>query len=258
MAASRVVRSLSAALLTLTLLVLLASCIDLGHDTVFGGNLSQTATEPVKPKPFVVGDWAAAQLRDYSSVDARVAATPKSAERSMVTLVDYLTSGMTNDFDRVRAVFMWVAENIAYDGEAFSVRDIQNLDAEEIFLRRKGVCGQYSVLFQRLATMAGLQAVVVTGLSTDYPTEILLGNSNHAWNAVRLAGAWYVLDVTWAAGHLDKNYVFQRTRVDARYFLADPAWFLKSHYPTDFTWQLVEHPISKERFLAMAQEQHSS
>ena len=171
----------------------------------------------------------------------------------MKKLVVYLTGSAHNDLERTRALFIWEAANIEYDGSAFSVHDIPQLQPEEIFLRRKGVCVHYSVLFERLATLAGLQAQTIVGKATGYPAAILLNDTAHAWNAVRIDGAWYLLDVTWAAGSLDADFHFHRyPTVNTNYFLAEPATFVRSHLPDDPWWQLLDRPVSESEFLAIA------
>ena len=136
--------------------------------------------------------------------------------------------------------------------------DIPRLDPEEVFILRKGVCQHYSVLFQRLADMAGLQARTIAGEASGFPKSILLKDTRHAWNAVRIDGAWYLLDVTWASGYLDQGYGFhyyppeRRQQVYAENFLVDPAIFVKSHYPEDERWQLLAKPMRESEFLRIA------
>jgi transglutaminase/protease-like cytokinesis protein 3 len=214
------------------------------------------ALSPAKPAPaknqMIIGDPAVFAGRDFGAIDRRAAVAPKEAMSSMKKLVSYLTADATSDVERARALWIWEATHVEYDGKRYSVGDIENLDPEQVFIRRKGVCQDYASLFERLAMIAGLQAPVIRGLATGYPDSILLGDTRHAWNAVRIDRAWYLLDVTWSAGYLDDDFSFHYTRPDERYFLAPPAVFVQSHFPHDMFWQLLSRPITLSQFLDMA------
>jgi transglutaminase/protease-like cytokinesis protein 3 len=171
----------------------------------------------------------------------------------MRSLVSYLIDDTQSELERVRALWIWEATHVVYDGRRFSVRDVPSLDAELVFIRRAGVCIDYSVLFERLAMLAGIRAPVVVGVASGYPKAILLGDASHAWNAARIDGAWYLLDVTWSSGYLDESFTFHHADPpDESYFLAEPARFVRSHLPEDPFWQLLPRPISMSTFLEIA------
>lgn len=55
------------------------------------------------------------------------------------------------------------------------------------------VCDGYSLAYEYLLQQCGIEAVVVGGMSG--PNEMELGG--HAWNLVKIDGAWYEVDSTW-------------------------------------------------------------
>lgn len=59
------------------------------------------------------------------------------------------------------------------------------------------VCEGYSQAFQLLCQRVGLPCAVVDG---DGGMKYVSLSSNHAWNVIRLDGAWYAVDVTWDDG----------------------------------------------------------
>ncbi len=50
-------------------------------------------------------------------------------------------------------------------------------------------CEGYAKAFQYLCAKAGLECVVLTGVTSD--------GENHAWNQIKIDGEWYNVDVTW-------------------------------------------------------------
>jgi transglutaminase/protease-like cytokinesis protein 3 len=91
----------------------------------------------------------------------------------------------------------------------------------------------------------------IVGVATGYPQQILLEETNHAWNSIWLGDGWYLLDVTWGAGYITEDKEFVRFINDA-YFLTEPEEFIKGHFPDDMQWQLLDHPISFDEFFEMA------
>lgn len=59
---------------------------------------------------------------------------------------------------------------------------------------RTSVCQGYAMLASKMLTEAGVDNRLVTGTSTDPATG---QQGAHMWNAVRVDGAWYHLDITW-------------------------------------------------------------
>jgi len=157
-----------------------------------------------------------------------------------------LTTHATDELQRARAIFRWITQNITYDtdrAEAVSRHSISavQLSPEEIYRRRSGVCEDYAILFAAMAAAVGVRSEVVSGwgktladgLRSDLPAE-----PDHAWNAVRILGKWYLLDCTWAAGSADERGVYQR-RFDGFFFLTPPWQFVYTHLPEDPRWQLL-------------------
>jgi transglutaminase/protease-like cytokinesis protein 3 len=101
-----------------------------------------------------------------------------------------------------------------------------------------------------LAKAVQIEMVQVIGYSKGYDYKI--GDSfnevpNHAWNAVKINGRWFLLDVTWGAGYIDENNRFVR-RFQDHYFLTPPESFILDHLPEDERWQLTDQPISLREF----------
>lgn len=127
---------------------------------------------------------------------------------------DIITSDMS-DLEKARAINQYLVDNVEYDFDALKAQESyqetlskgSSLDDEPAdaftdpygtygyawspsgaLLKGKGVCVSYASAFQVLSTQAGLECVCVMGETV---------NGRHAWNYVKIDGAWRVVDPTW-------------------------------------------------------------
>jgi hypothetical protein len=195
-----------------------------------------------------------------AAVDAYAVATPSAVTLRVDTLAAHLArapGAASSQLLAARAIFRWIAENIAYDTDGFfsgaAVRGDGSADA--VLRRRNGVCSGYAVLFSALARAVGLVPVCeVAGYCKGFGYELgqpfRPGKTSHAWNCVTIDGRQYLLDSTWAAGHLKgKDFV---KRFEDHYFCTDPAIFAFDHLPEQPQWQLLPQPLSLDEFGALA------
>jgi len=188
---------------------------------------------------------------EFAAIDAHALAAPPSATRTIPSLAAYLVRPARDDRERARAIFRWIASNIAYDPALRN--EVPN--AATVLKRRSAVCSGYSVLFKALAEAAGLEAEVITGHSRGAGYQAgrrVDASSEHAWNAVRIRGSWGLLDCTWAAGWMDDSGRLVRRFTD-HYFLTPPEVFVDDHFPEDSHWQLLAPPISREEYFRRVQ-----
>jgi hypothetical protein len=186
----------------------------------------------------------------YNNIDKYAINTPTSAEASVDSLASYLVAPAKNEREKARSIFRWVTENIDYDISGFFTGSFEGTSSKDVLKSRKSVCSGYSDIFSSLARSAGLEVVRIAGYGKGYgylPGDNLSGPSNHAWNAVKINGSWYLIDCTWGAGYIDDNkkYVHE---FDDHYFMTPPSEFIYGHFPEDSRWQLLEHPLSKSEF----------
>jgi hypothetical protein len=110
------------------------------------------------------------------------------------------------------------------------------------------VCNGYARLFKTLCDYAGVRAEVVTGYArTNGVSQGGRFRSNHTWNAVYIDSAWHLLDVTWASGYTTYADEFVK-RYDDYYFLTPPEQFIRTHYPDDLQWSLLQNPPTLHEF----------
>ena len=184
----------------------------------------------------------------WEAADARALSAPSSLRYDPAALAAYLTQGAAGDTERARAIFRWLAENIAYD---YAARDNQEpVRPEEVLVRGRAVCEGYAGAFELLGRLAGLEVVSIHGYAKghDWGDGAHFERTNHAWNAVRIAGAWRLIDATWGAGYVrDGQFVKQ---LEDYFFMPAPEALAFTHLPEDPGWALVPRPLSLRAFEA--------
>jgi hypothetical protein len=175
-----------------------------------------------------------------------VVGIPGPDEASIAALGAYLWHRVPDPTERARVVHDWVADRVAYDVPSYRAGNFPPQDAETVFRTHLGVCAGYAHLFEALARAAGLEAVYLVGEARVGPEGTTEG---HAWNAVKLDGAWYLVDTTWDAGYVSDRFT---KHFETTHLFTPPEVFNRRHLPDEARWQLVEHPIDRATFLRRA------
>ncbi|MBX2947204.1 MAG: hypothetical protein KF725_15345 [Cyclobacteriaceae bacterium] len=213
------------------------------------------------------------QLKDFNGVDFKKAdSTAKQYQghslQDIRSLSLKLTTSLSSDVEKFRAIYRWTCLNIENDPVLFlknqhkrkklkstEARDkwnkqLNTIVFETLVKKHKTVCTGYAYLVKELAYHAGLNCEIVDGYGRTAAANIGgTGVINHSWNAVQLNGKWYLCDPTWSSGAVDmEKRIFIKNYNDA-YFLAEPKLFIRNHYPLDTTWMLVTEKPSLYKFL---------
>lgn len=194
----------------------------------------QETPSPAPPEPF-------------AAIDAYALAAPAKVESDVATLARYLVAPAKNDREKIRAIYRWTCDRIAYDAESYFAKSYPDQSAEATLKTRLSVCAGYANLVHALGQAAGLETRVVGGDSRTAVGEASTEGEPHAWNAVKLDGTWHLLDSTWGAGHVEESRTFTKAYDDA-YFLGEPTMFAFTHRPDEAKWQLLEAPLTAEQF----------
>jgi transglutaminase/protease-like cytokinesis protein 3 len=205
---------------------------------------------PFQPEPGIPRPSKFVEI-DYSTIDTYARKTPESAARNLTTLSDYLTSPARSELAKARSVYTWITSHVRYDESAFSGQKYSSeIDyANRVLKSRKAVCTGFALLFKHLLGRAGIEVANIKGYARTNDSEAgqPIQRIDHEWNAVRLDGDWYLLDIAWAQttaktganGEIIPNDFF---------FLTEPVAFAANHFPADTRWQLLNPPVSKSQF----------
>ena len=112
----------------------------------------------------------------YAQLSAKDAPRYEAAVKEALAV---LRPGMT-DFDKALALHDYLAAHCAYDDS------LANYSPYHALVTGSAVCQGYLLAYSDLLNRAGV---------TNYPCISV--SQNHGWNAVKLGGSWYHVDVTW-------------------------------------------------------------
>jgi hypothetical protein len=182
---------------------------------------------------------------------AMTAADPQPA--SIAALARQIRSAHRSDMDRARAVYEWVARNVAYDVASYMAGGAGDMSAAAVFVRRTAICEGYANLFIDLAQRVGLRAEKVSGYAKgfDHTPGRSAADPNHAWVTFRIGRNWHLADPTWGAGYIN-GFTF-KPAYTPWYFDVAPEALILSHLPEEPRWQLLRRTMSRRDFEQMAQ-----
>ena len=179
----------------------------------------------------------------------KVKVSKKEMPINTKSLAKQITKYSQTDFEKAKAIFIWIASNIEYDNELRTDANLQKsiYTSEETVLknvlkRKKALCGGYAFLYKELCKQVGIESQVIHGYSKKYYSTSYRKQVDHTWNAVKVNGKWRLLDLTLARSQRKAQ------NLNMYWFDTDPSFFIKTHYPEDLKWTLMPNPISKKEF----------
>jgi len=187
------------------------------------------------------------QNKSFEEIDQQMLAIPGSMEKSSDLIAQFINKEFDNEADKIRAVFIWTAQNISFDIKRL-YKTNKNIGKKELIEKtlsqRKAVCEGYATLFNDLATKVGIKSYIINGYTKQNGT---VDNYGHAWCIAKIDSEWFVFDPTWGAGHILNSTRYIKA-INNDYFKADPQDMIISHMPIDPLWQLLDYPISNQEF----------
>ncbi|MDR2096708.1 MAG: hypothetical protein LBP76_14495 [Treponema sp.] len=181
------------------------------------------------------------------SIDALRA---KDAALYVRQTADYINRSSKNNFERIKKAHDVVALTIRYDAASFLSGRVPSQKYEDILRGGLAVCEGYSNVFKRLCDELKIECEIVHGFGRGVGTSPFRNDtpasSNHAWNLVKIEGAWYLVDCTWDSGHLNGR-AFQ-AEYSTDYLFLKPEYFIYTHFPDTPRQQLISSPLSADAF----------
>ena len=135
----------------------------------------------------------------------------KEAHERLLNRADSIVSMIpqgASEYEKELFINDYLVENCTYDSEAAEKEEELNVYAvgtEHLaygaLVNGKAVCDGYSRAFKLLCDRAGIDSLVISGSAEGYA---------HAWNAAKIEGEWYYIDVTWNDNDGDEELELER------------------------------------------------
>lgn len=165
-------------------------------------------------------------------------------ETSPEAVVRFISARTGDPFERVKALHDWVVTRLRYDQASVAPGAVRKpQDAQAVFTSRLGVCEGYARLLVEFGRLSGDRIMFVTGEVRE--EQGALAPVGHAWNAVEIHGAWYLIDATWDDPVMADGHDAYRTD----YLFIPPQLAGLNHLPDEPRWQLRDDPLSRAEFL---------
>jgi hypothetical protein len=185
-------------------------------------------------------------------------------------LAQKLTAPYNLDFEKVRAIYSWIAQHVAYsyrgvrtrnpngvsgnehpvsDDSSSALQPLDEIVAENVFKKRTAICEGYSRLFKYLCEKNNISCEMVHGYARNEANRV--GDrfhTNHSWNVVKVDSAWHLVDATWGSGYFTYTSNDFIPFYDDRYFFASPQDFARDHFPDELRWTLLTTPPVMREF----------
>ncbi|KAL3866265.1 hypothetical protein ACJMK2_043579 [Sinanodonta woodiana] len=213
-------------------------------------------------------------INDFRQIEERARNTPPDKAETYEALIDYLTSGLQTDLEKLRSIFIWLgSQNI--DGANYS--KVTSSDSPIGFMKLiKENRGSYASFFTLLCRAAKLKCVLIRGIAKSAAYEVGMSEEKcltlkNSWTAVYVEKGWRIVFPLWAYRALVGHSLGTHTKVEEKgqavrqkeqassgetirhlneyYFLTDPEEFIFVAYPDDKKWQLIASPWSLSKFI---------
>ncbi|KAI9822612.1 MAG: cytokinesis protein 3 [Pycnora praestabilis] len=164
----------------------------------------------------------------------------------------YVCRPYRSDVQRLRAIFTWVSEKVAWE-EDFE----GEVDSRRVIQTKRGCAEEVAVLVMEMCSALGMHAEVVRGY-LKAPGAILDLDSqarpNHWWNAVIVDGAWRIMDCSLASPSNPKRAQYSSAGsqiAETWWFLTRPMEICYTHVPLLPEQQHICPPMPHEVLMAL-------
>ena len=147
-------------------------------------------TKPTQAPTTAPSPWQPSGSNTYSELASLSNVSDADVANARAILSSIISNSMS-DVDKIKAVHDYLVKNTTYDYGYYSKSDYHD-HLENILVEHRAVCQGYAVAFYVFMKELGIPCSILTGVANNGG-----GMEKHAWNAVKLDGSWYFVDVTW-------------------------------------------------------------
>ncbi|MCL1857635.1 MAG: leucine-rich repeat protein [Oscillospiraceae bacterium] len=150
----------------------------------------------------------------------------KSDAGEIADLAKLITANIPDDYEKIKAIHDWVANNIYFDYDASVSKDYEDTSALSVLELKRNVCEGYAKLTVALLRSAGIPAKYIDGFAlgvhgieqTDVFYDLNNDEINHAWCEAFADNRWIIMDPTWDSLNKYINGEFKKSPCADKYF----------------------------------------
>jgi len=152
-----------------------------------------------KKSPEGEGGYFASLQDQYNWYNSLTADLNEEREASITNQVEEATKGLTNDLDKIKAIFYWIQHNIRYIAFEDGIAGFKPDKASEVLRKKYGDCKGMANLTKTMLKSLGLDArlcwIGTNHIAYNYETPSLAVD-NHMICALKYNDKFYFLDAT--------------------------------------------------------------
>lgn len=192
---------------------------------------------------FMFSSATVAKRTDLTTIDEYVKTLKIPSTTGYGEAAKKICAKSTGDYQKARAIFAWVAQNITYD---LSAKNFDSNTADNVWKNRSAIAVGYCNLYLKLARSIGLDGEIVSGVSKNLSYQIGDALAGHVWLIVHNGTTEILMDPTWAAGSVNGNKFV--ASYDPMWFDVDPYIMATVHFPDNEVFQYLNNPLTLEQF----------
>ena len=150
-----------------------------------------------------------------------------------------------NEAESAYLIYLWIGKNIRLD--CYSDNTKYQFPTE-VYNNEKGNSLGFTSLFYAFATNLDIKVFPIPIQGKEkitVETKEVYKIVNTTWNAILIDNNYYLVDTKKGTGYCSNE--FKRMNTDL-YFGTKPEIFIRSHFPDDDKWQLLEDKITFDKF----------
>ena len=144
-------------------------------------------------------DASEAKVAQYITLDGSRDKIPEILNE-IKNISDGICAGITDDYEKLRAISRWVSDNIYYDHPIYNKGAPQYcLSLEYMLENRSSICGGYSNMTSALCAAQGIRCLNITGMALNDDRNYLQNavGEFHEWNVAEIGGRQIIVDTGW-------------------------------------------------------------
>ena len=104
----------------------------------------------------------------FAHVDDHVTEVKKQFIFHPELLALKLSENLSNDYDKVRAFYVWIAHNVEYDLYAYLQDSYGGQSVNEVLRSGKALCTGYSLLLKFFCDQINIESIIIDGYAKGY------------------------------------------------------------------------------------------